>query len=399
MKILLISPKIPFPPDDGHKKSIFGVIKYLNLAAHEIDVIAYRQNDIKLNTDGLESFAKLHILDVNTKNSLAGIIKNLFSRVPYNLWKYERTELKKFLREFLSRNHVDIIQVTNAHMGWVIKDIRKLTSAPVVLRQENLEMEIMRRYSENQKNPLLKLYSIIQLKKFINYEPELCGRFDLCVLMSKEDEKKLLKLNPKVKTAVNPVGVDEELLSIVRREPEPYSLVHIGSLNWYPNLDGIKWFLNEVFPQILVKEPRTKLYLYGGGIHANYEFDKKIKSNIVLKGFVEDIWFEISNKALAIVPLRIGGGIRVKILEMLAAGQNVITTSLGAEGIPVTGDEHLIIADSPEQFSGKILNHFNGGYDSKQLSFNGRQLIRQNFVWPKIAAEFEKNYKKLLTEL
>ena len=395
MKILLISPKIPYPANDGHKKSIFGVLKYLSKRGHQIDLVAYRQNQNDSGLDELKKYATLFLLDVETNNNLLGMSQNLFSPVPYNLWKYRRSELKKFLKEYFQKSKVDIVQVTNSHMGWVINDLRELTDAPVILRQENLEMEIMRRFAENQKNPFVKFYSSIQYKKFIKYEPELCSKFDLTVLMSKEDEQKLLALNPNVSSKVIPVGVEKSLLELNTMTKEKFSLVHIGSVNWYPNLDGIQWFVGKIFPLVIEEIPEIKLYLYGSD-SSNIKLDYKIKSHIVLKGFVEDIWSEISNKELAIVPLRIGSGIRVKILEMLAAGINILTTSLGAEGIPVDDNKHLLIADSPERFAERIVDYMKGKFDSNQISVNGRQLIKDNFVWEKIAEEFEISYKRLV---
>lgn len=396
MKILLISPKIPYPPEDGHKKSIFGVLKYLSKRGHQIDLVAYRQNQNESGLDELKKYVKLFTLDVETSNSLWGILQNFFSLVPYNLWKYNRLELKKFLREYFQSNKVDVIQVTNAHMGWVIDELRRLTNAPVILRQENMEMEIMRRFAENQKNPLLKIYANQQYKKFVKYEPELCAKFDLTVMMSEEDEQKLLALNPNVKSLVIPAGVEKSLLELQTGDKEKFSLVHIGSLDWYPNLDGIQWFVSEILPLVVRNIPDVKLYLYGGGNSSNLKLDDKIKTHIVLKGFVEDIWSEISNKELAIVPLRIGGGIRVKILEMLAAGINILTTSLGAEGIPVNDNKHLLIADSSQHFAERIIDFMNGKFDSNQISLNGKQLIKDNYVWEKIAEEFEISYKGLI---
>jgi glycosyltransferase involved in cell wall biosynthesis len=197
-------------------------------------------------------------------------------------------------------------------------------------------------------------------------------------------------------TKIIPVGVEESLLELVPVAKEKFTLIHIGSSNWLPNLDGIRWFLNEIFPLVIETIHEVKLYLYGGGDYSNLGLADKIKSHVVLKGFVEDIWSEISDKELAIVPLRIGSGIRVKILELLAAGKNILTTSLGAEGISVENNKHLLIADPPELFAQKIIDYFRGEFDSDQLTLNGKQLIKDHFVWDKIAEEFEESFKKLI---
>lgn len=399
MKILQILPKIPFPPTDGHKKSMWGIIQNIASRGHEIDIIAYSQNQNYTEyLNEINKHAKLTVVDVITKNKLIGAIRNLFSNVPYNLSKYRTKKFEEVLTKHLSTNKYDIIHVTNAHMGWVIDVVRKLSDAPVILREENFELTIMERYYQNQSNVLLKKYAYLQYKKFLNYEPLLCGKFDQCIMMSNEDEKRFKSLNKDAKTKVIPLGIDKELLSIERVEPEKYSLVHVGSLEWYPNYDGLKWFVNRIFPLIVDKFSEAKLYLYGGGVSRNFYFPDSVKDNIIVKGFVRNIWDDVKDKSLAVVPLRIGSGIRVKILETLASGLNVITTSLGKEGIPAMDGKELLIADSENEFAEKIINYFNGQYEPGVLSENGKRLIQKNYLWENIAEQFELTYKELINK-
>jgi glycosyltransferase involved in cell wall biosynthesis len=396
MRILFISPKIPYPPVDGHRKSIFGVIKHLALRGHKIDLVAYSQFEKLHKYRELQEFCNPNILNVSTPNSIKGMIINLFSSRPYNLWKYERKELTKFIEEYLFYNKPDVIQLTNSHMGWIVDTIRKFSDAPVILREENLELMIMKRFSQSQSNPLIKLYSYLQYKKLLRYEPKLCSKMNLNIMISKNDEAELQKLGPGVNTVTIPLGVDNHLFNIKKSKPEPFSLCYIGSLDWYPNLNGINWFINNVFERLVSNFPQTKLYLYGGG---NYHLINRINDfnkNIVLKGFVEDIWQEINDKQLAVVPLRIGGGIRVKILELCAAGNAVISTSIGVEGIPLTDEKEILIADDPELFAQKIEKVFIDNYSLDEITENARKVIRENYDWNIIAERFEDQYNKLL---
>lgn len=375
---------------------MWGVIKHLSDRGHQINIVAYGKNeDRKKYESQIGKYANLFVIDSNIKNSITGAIINLFSAVPYNLSKYQTKELESFITEHLTANKYDIIHVTNAHMGWIIDRIRKYCNTPVVLREENLELTIMERYYKNQSILLLKLFAFLQFKKFLKYEPDLCGKFDATIMMSCEDQQRLLELNPLVKTKVIPLGIDKELLEIKRKSSEKYSLVYVGSLDWYPNYDGLKWFLKEIFPLVAKKFNETKLYLYGGNIPGNFYLPESIKANIIVKGFVSDIWNDVSNKSLAVVPLRIGSGIRVKILEMLASGINVITTRLGKEGIPAEDGKELLIADTNHEFAGKICRFLNGEYDSEMLSSKGKELVRNNYIWENISEKFEQTYMNL----
>lgn len=397
MNILQISPQIPLPPIDGGKISIWGVAKYLSLNGHKVHFVAYRKHtDVKSVIEELRKYTFPHILDVQTDNSVLGVLKNLFSPVPYNVSKYIRKELKIFLEEFLIKEPVDIVIVNNLHMGWVIDVIKKIKNIPVVLRQENVEMIIMKRFYEQQRNLILRYYSYLQYRKFIKYEPELCGKFDTCLMISNIDENTIKKYNSKIKTNVIPVGIENFLLNNEKKNLIPFSLAHIGSMSWFPNFDGIQWFIEDILPKVIKIVPQVKLFVYGGGSFSRLEVPKEVSNNVNIVGFVDDIWRELENKSLIVIPLRIGSGIRVKILEMLAAGQPVLTTSIGIEGIPVYNGQHLLVADNEEEMVAQIMDFFNDKVDKSLLVANGKEFIRQNYTWEIVADKFNNIFQSLI---
>jgi glycosyltransferase involved in cell wall biosynthesis len=396
MRILQLSPQVPLPSDNGGKIGIYGITKYLSERGNEIHFVAFKKaSDKEQSLSELKKICIPHLLNVSTKNSLFDIFINLFSPVPYNISKYYKEELKHFLADFFHRTEVDIIHIDHLHLGWCVDVIKGLTSAPVVLREHNLELKIMQRYSENQHNYFLKKYSEIQYRKFLKYEPVLAGKFDECIMVSGEDEKSLLEMNPKVKTTSIGVGVNSNSLNFIKKETIPYSIFHLGSLEWFPNHEGLKWYLEEIFPLILKEIPEVKLYLYGKGTE-KVKISDNISSNIINVGYVQNVWAEIADKQLAIVPLRIGSGIRVKIIEMLGIGQNILSTSIGKEGIDVEDGKEIIIADSAQEFITKTISYFNHVYNSEQLSKNAKNKIREKYTWEKIAEQFENEYKKLI---
>ncbi|MBZ0182344.1 MAG: glycosyltransferase family 4 protein [Melioribacteraceae bacterium] len=399
MKILHISPKLPYPTNDGGKIAIYGNLKYLKERGHEIYFVAYKKDsDLNKCIPHLETLADIDVLEVDTENSILGGILNLFSKVPYNVSKYHSQELKFHIISLFKKKKFDIVIIENLHMGYIVDTIKSISSIPVVLRQHNLEMKIMKRFSEAEKNPLLKFYSILQYKKFIKYEPELCEKFDKVVMITDHDKKEILELSNNIKSTTIPAGVKKDLLTIEIKEKEPYSLFHIGHLDWFPNLDAIKYFLNEILPQIVKKEPRTKFYIYGGMLPNGVVIPELVKENVIQKGFVDDLWSDIADKQLAVVPLRIGSGMRLKIVELLAAGHNILSTSIGCEGINVEDKKHLLIADNKNEFAQIALDFFNGKYNSEAMIQNGRKLIEDNYIWEKIAERFEQTFQKLISE-
>jgi glycosyltransferase involved in cell wall biosynthesis len=396
MRILQIAPQIPFPLDEGGRIGIYGITNYLQKRGNIVDFAVYRKHsDYNTSYEELRKICTPYILDVQTDNHIPGAINNLFSQVPYNFSKFHNSQMEKFLVRYFRENKPDIVHVDHSHMGWTIDVIKNITNVPVVLREHNVEIRIMKRFTENESNPLLKIYSGVQYKKMLKYEPMICGKFDNCIMITREDEDEILQFNPDIKTSVIPAGIDPQLLDFRSKELIPFSLFHIGSLKWPPNYDGLKWFLDEIFPTIISRTPKTQLYIYGKGTE-ELKIDPLLMNNITVRGYVEDIFSEISDKQLAIVPLKVGGGMRIKIIELMAIGKSIISTSVGKEGIDVKDYEHLLIADTKESFVNKIMEVFNNEVDTGKMISAAKNFIRDNYTWENVALQFENIYKALI---
>lgn len=398
MKILFIAPKIPYPPTDGGKISIWGVLKTLSDFGNQIDFVAYshsRDYDLEV----VRQYCHPTILNENTQNSVFGAFLNLFSKTPYNVSKYHKKSLVKYIRAYFKGNRsVDIVHITNLHMGWVIDEIKKYVNIPVVLRQENLEMYIMKRFYENEKNFFIKSFAWLQYVKFKSYEPKLCKKFDQVIMISPDDKKRLKELDPEIKVEYIPAGVDRKIFNSYKKdEKEKHSMFHIGHLDWFPNLDSIKYFIYEILPVVKSSLPSIKFYIYGGKIPPHLSIPNSVQSCIIEKGFVDNLWEDLADKELAIVPLRIGSGMRLKIVELLAAGHVVLTTSIGTEGIPTKHNENLLIADGTKSFAHEIINYFNNVYDRDKLVNNARKFVLENYSWDSIGKKFVNIYKELIS--
>ena len=392
MRILQIAPQISYPPVDGGKISIYNTTKYLSLRGHQIDYVAYYFDEELLQYKvNLEEICTPFLIKYNTKNKLASAIKNIFSKVPYNFAKYYSDELKNFLIVYFKNKDVDIVHIDHAHMGWVVDVIRPLTKAKIVLREQNFELKIMERYYQEQKNIFLKAYAYIQYRKMLKYEPDLCRKFDNCIMMSKNDEVALLSFNSNIKTSIIPVGVSDTLLNFKKDTVLNHSISHIAPLHWFPNLDGLHWFVNDVLPTVIQKIPDMKLYLIGKETE-KFPIPEKFKDNIVVWGFVDDPFGSLLKTQLTIVPLRIGGGIRIKIFELMAIGQPVLSTSIGKEGIEVYNNEHLFVADNAVTFADAIIQALQNSEEVEKMSIRAKRIIREKYTWEKIAESFESLY-------
>lgn len=392
MKILQIAPQVPYPLDAGGRIGIFNITKYVAALGHKIDLVMYSQTEGNQEaSDVFSEFCTPHFVVADTKDSPVGALLNLFSLVPYNISKYIRPEMLAKVKELILKNDYDVVHIDHLHLAWLSGEIKKIKNIRVVLREHNLEMEIMQRFYENQKNPLIKFYAWMQYQKFRRYEPRLCGMTDTAMMITEVDRDKLLSFDTRLETTVIPAGVTEEFLNQPAGETDPFTLFHVGSLEWIPNYTGLQWFIDRVMPELIKREPRIRLHIYGKAVE-KLTIPSDVKNAVIITGYVKDLLAEIADKHMCIVPLSVGGGIRIKVLEMLALSKVVVSTSIGKEGIDASDGKEILVADSAEIFVEKILRVINHPDESQSIRVNAREFILQNYTWSSLAKKFTECY-------
>ncbi|MBT9175395.1 MAG: Ubiquinone/menaquinone biosynthesis C-methyltransferase UbiE [candidate division WS2 bacterium] len=252
----------------------------------------------------------------------------------------------------------------------------------------------MERFYRNQKNLFVKAYAFLQYKKLYKYESTVCEYFDRCFMITEKDAEMVKQMNSTIKTAVMPSGVDTSYFYPLDRDEEPYSIVSVASMDWLPNIEGILWFYEGIFP--LVKEiiPEVKLYIVGKN---PLDSIKRLKNEgVFVSGFVEDVREYISKCRVFIVPLKTGNGMRIKILNALAMGKPVVSTSIGCEGIEVQHGKHIYIADTKEEFAHGVIELLKREDMRRKLKEEGLRLVKEKYQWERIAEEMEKEYKAMM---
>lgn len=396
MKILQVAPQVPLPEDSGGRIGIVNITRSLASLGHQIDLVMYAANIPGMEIQELlMEFCSPVFVRVDTKDSVAGAFKNLLSAVPYNISKYIRKEVADKVKEMIGKNTYDVVHLDHLHLAWLIPEIKKVSKVPVVLREHNVEMQIMERYYKNQSNVLLKTFAYMQYKKFINYEPAMCRLADAAAMITEVDEAIILQLDKEINTKVIPAGVKEELFSGSEMPGIPNSLFHLGSLEWEPNLHGLQWFLEEVYPSVVRRMPGVKLFIYGRGIE-KVKIPAGIEPNVEAAGYAENISEAIADKQICIVPLQVGGGIRIKVLEMMAMGKYIVTTPIGKEGIEAQDEIHLSIASSPVLFADKVVTGLQNQHLLEQTVQRARNLVREKYTWKAIGMQFENLYEEVI---
>ncbi|MBI2428798.1 MAG: glycosyltransferase [Ignavibacteriales bacterium] len=390
MKILQIAPQVPYPLVDGGKVGIFNITKHLAQRGHEITLLCFKRDETA-DISELSKYCRIFIVPHSTKNSVFGLINNLFNETPYNISKYMSVEMEKYLRRLLSTNRFDIVHVDHLHMAHYGVLCKKEFDLPIVLREHNIESTIMERFAKTVKIPIVKMYLEIQRKRIEYYESKMTQEFDLCAVITDSDNRRLNRLQPLARTAVIPGGVGAQyFVGGNESQREPFTMSMFGGFDWIPNQDALTWFVEEMMPNVVKKYHQAKLIVIGKNVPR--KIMKYESEHIVFRGFVADLKTEVQRYQMTLAPLRIGGGIRLKILESFAMKTPVVSTSVGCEGIECNDGKEILIGDTPDQFVQRIFQLFEDQKFRTSIAENAYNLALQKYTWERIAECFEKSY-------
>jgi glycosyltransferase involved in cell wall biosynthesis len=385
LRILQISPRLPYPPDSGGSIGIYNITKHLALRGHKITLAAL-VNELK-QVPELEKHCQLKQIRVNIDLPKYKIFSNMFSRTPYTISKYQSSLAREILLNLVDQDKFDIVYLDHLHTAYYGEAIKRSYHLPIVLREHNVETRIMERLYRNATNPIIRFWAYVQYRKLRAYEIHMCEMFDKCLMTTYVDEKWIKEANPKINTSIIPAGVDTTFFHPLEVEEDPYSILFIASMDWLPNVDGFLWFYKEIFPLILRYEQRTKLVVIGQ--NPPKMIRKLASENVIIIGYVKDVRPYIAKASLLVVPLRIASGIRIKILNAFAMGKAVVSTSIGCEGIEVKHKEQLCIADTKEAFAESVIALMNDPVERKRLGEAGRALIHAKYRWEHIVERLE----------
>ncbi|HVA99125.1 MAG TPA: glycosyltransferase family 4 protein, partial [Bacteroidia bacterium] len=295
----------------------------------------------------------------------------------------------------LSKNKYDIIQLESIFMCPYIDTIRSYSDAKIILRAHNVEHIIWERLSENTTSVFKKKYLNLLAKRLKNYEINQFNNVDGITTVSLEDLEIIQKLGCKKPIQHITFAIDIEHLKPETEKPEDMSLFHLGAMDWMPNEEGIKWFIENVWNKLQQNNSSIKLYIAGRNMPKwLLDIDKK---NIFVPGEVDDAVKFMQSKSIMIVPLISGGGIRVKIIEGMALGKTIIATSVAAEGIAYENKKNIFIANTPNEFINAIENLISNKSLLQKTGENARYLAEEMYDIKKIIIRLTQFYKQILT--
>lgn len=311
---------------------------------------------------------------------------NLISSLPYAVKKYDSHAMRQALLERVTKDHFDVFVC-----DFLAPASNVPASLPVatVLFQHNVEAMIWQRHFQVQSHPLKKFYLKQQWRKMWNFEKETCRRFDEVVAVSENDSQTMKQEYGISNVTDVPTGVDIDFFKPDRSvDARPNSLVFTGSMDWLPNEDAIRYFTDEVLKLIKHEVPDVTLTVVGRDpFPALVELSKR-EPSITVTGRVDDVRPYIDSATAYIVPIRIGGGTRIKIYESMAMEKPVVSTSIGAEGLPLVNGKEILLADTAKDFAANVVRVLKDKKFADQIGTTAASTVREKFAWGNAANRF-----------
>ncbi len=311
---------------------------------------------------------------------------NLLSRLPLAVSRYESARLRKRISELRAAEGYDLVVC-----DFIMPAPSFETFDGVVIFQHNVEMMIWRRHAETARSALAKRYLGSQAQRMFDYEREVCQAVDRVVAVSEADARLMEREFGVAGIGWVPTGVDTEAFAPPAAPPEPVAdLVFLGSMDWMPNIDGVAWFADEVLPKIRARRPETSVAIVGRSPGAATQRLGRDLPDFTVTGTVPDVRPYLWGSKVSIVPLRIGGGTRLKIYESMAAGVAVVSTTIGAEGLAIDPPANIRIGDDAEAFAEQCLALLEDDAARDSVARAGLELVHSRFSWDSVVDRFEE---------
>ncbi len=390
MRILWVKAGKLLPVDTGGKIRSFNILKKL-ARSNAVTVLSYYGGAKDPNYEAAlaKDLPGAHCIDTAAPDG--GIaqtfdyLRRLPNPAPYAVTKFTDPKVVKTLREWLPDNrfHVAVCDFLSASLNF--PDDLPL---PCVLFQHNVESSLWARMAKTETNPVRRVSYQIEARKMERYERKTLRRFHHVIAVSEIDKQQMLSLDPKCSITVVPTGVDTEKYQVfASASGDPPRIVFTGSMDWEPNIDAVEYFCHEIWPTIVRQFPNAKFQIVGRNPHARVK--QLASSTVEVTGTVASVADYLREAAVVIVPLRIGGGTRLKIFEAMAMGKALVSTTIGAEGLDVTSGENCILADQPSSFGDSIITLLSD-VPLRRKYEKAAAALAARYDWSNIARQFQE---------
>jgi sugar transferase (PEP-CTERM/EpsH1 system associated) len=394
LKIAWLKTELLHPIDKGGKIRTYETLKYLK-DHHRITYISFRRPDegqASLDLAGAYADSLITVplasAERYTAAFYAELTRNLASPLPYAIQKYRSDEMRRAIEQALSEEDFDLL-VCDFLTPCV--NLPEGIAVPSILFQHNVESQIWERYYQTASNPMKKAYLYSQFRKMARFEGRCLHRFDGIVAVSDSDRRVMSSRFGVDNIYSVRTGVDTHYFMPDRRGfRNRYELIFTGSMDYLPNEDAILYFADAILPRIVAAIGEVSLTVVGRNPTPRLLALSRSDPRIQVTGSVPEVRSYLERAACFVVPIRIGGGTRLKIFEAMSMAKPVVSTSVGAEGLPVSDGADVLIADDPLEFADRVIQVLTDTESANRMARRARELVTRNFTWESAAGEFSR---------
>lgn len=394
-RILVVTPSIPYPPNWGFGIRVYQFLKHLS-RTHQVSLVCYAHPGEEAKIAELEKICHaVHTVPAplnRQSDKRFAQLASLVSPRSFSSGSLRTPAMQSLLTRLLETENFDIVQIESSQLGSYPYGTRSV----LIVDEHNLEYELLYRMYQTERSPLRRLYNWLEYTKFRREEQDCWQKADACIFTSEREQQIVNEQMPRKAAHVAPNGVDIEYFQPSSAPVDPNSLVFTGLISYRPNTDAVLFFVNEVLPHIVRKRPETVFSIVGMG--PPDEVTRLAGPNVIVTGEVPDVRPYIEKAGIFVVPLRMGSGTRLKVLEGLAMGKPMVSTRLGCEGIEVRDGEHLLMADDPQAFAQAVLRLMDDRALAQNLAAAGRALVEGHYSWASIVQTMEQFHLRVVQE-
>jgi len=403
LRVLFLSQIVPYPPHGGVLQRGYNLLRELGRDA-QVHLLAFVHPDV-LPTEAsiqesrealLKCCAAVEYFPLWPKASsihrFAGLAASVFSSSPFSVLAHRSAAFQRRVSELVETQKFDLIHADTIALAQFLDKKRSIAT---VVTHHNIESQLMERRAGAEAGQLARRFLQRETRKLCAYEAEKVGAFDVNIFVSQTDEKTLLERVQGLSTAIVPNGVDIEYFTPSQGTDLP-ALIYTGGMNMFANRDAVMFFLKDIWPLIKQRVPDVRFFAVGQDPPKDLVALAAMDPQIVVTGYVSDIRPLVRDASVYVVPLRVGGGTRLKVLDAMAMGKAMVSTSIGCEGLDVRLDEHLLVGDTPEQFAEKTVMLLGDRNRRLELGRAARELVERRYSWRTIGGQLLDAYRRAM---
>ena len=404
MKVLFLSQVVPYPPHGGVLQRGYNLLRELGRDAR-IHLLAFLHPNLLPTADQVEGSRRalkefcetVEYFPLWAKTSpvhgAAALVASAFSSDPFATIAHRSGQYRRRVTELVDTGAFDVVHVDTLALTQFVSAARTI---PAVLTHHNIESMLMERRAQVEKRPVAAQYLRRESEKLRSQERLAGPQYHLNILVSEDDERALKARVPGVRTAVVPNGVDADYFSPADERQIP-AVIYTGGMGMFANRDAVMYFVNEIWPLITATTPDVRFFAVGRSPAKEFVTLASRDPRIVVTGFVDDIRPLVRQSAVYIVPLRVGGGTRLKVLDAMAMGKAIVSTSIGCEGIDVEPGRHLLVADTPGSFAEATVVLLGDPERRQRLGCAARTLAEGRYAWRVVGGQLVDAYRRAIS--